>query len=60
METGDLGVPGEAALRHVDLEQEQDLGAAIIPLRGMEEGPALDQAATQELATQKFVQVNIF
>ena len=52
MVTGDLGVPGGAAQNHVDLEQEQDLGAVIIPLQGMEGDTAVEQAAPQDLATK--------
>ena len=59
MVTGALGVPGGAALKHVGLEQEQDLGAAITRLQSMEGDPAVDQAACQELATQELVQVNV-
>ena len=50
MVTGDLGALGGAALNHVDLEQEKDLGAATIPLKGTGGNTALDQAARQTLA----------
>ena len=61
MVTGDLGVPGGAAQNHVDLEQEQDLGAVIIPLQGMEGDTAVEQAAPQDLATKELVQtVNVY
>ena len=38
------------------VEQEQDPGAATIPLQSMEEDPVVDQAACQELV---LVQVNV-
>ena len=60
MVTGDLGVPGSAALNHVVLEQEKDLGAATILLQVMEGITAVAQAARQELATQELVQVNVY
>ena len=57
MVTGELGAPGEAALKLVGQEQEQDLGAATIPLLRMEGGTAVDHLVQQKLATIKFVQV---
>ena len=45
MVTGDLGVPGGAAL--VSLEQEKDLEAATIPKQEMGGKNALDQASHQ-------------
>ena len=57
MVSGDLGVPGGAALNHVVLEQEKDLGDAIILFQGMEGNTAVDQAARQKLATQELVDV---
>ena len=59
MVTGALGAPGEAALKHVELEQEKELGAVTIPLQSMGGDTALDQAARQELATLQLVQVNV-
>ena len=59
MVTGALGVPGGAALNPVDLEQEQDPGAATILQQGMEGDTAVDQAALQEVATQEVVQVSL-
>ena len=57
---GGLGVPGGPALNHVVLEQEKDLGAATIPLQGMEEKTALGQTLRQDLATQEHaVQVDV-
>ena len=55
MVTGALGVLGEVAPNHVDLEQEQDLGAATILQQGMGGDTAVDQAACQKLATQELV-----
>jgi len=55
MVTGALGVLGEVAPNHVDLEQKQGLGAATILLQGMGGDIALDQAAPQDLATQDLV-----
>ena len=43
MVTGVLGVPGEAALKHVDLEQEKGIGAATIHLQEMGDHSAVDQ-----------------
>ena len=61
MVIGDLGVPGGAALKHVDLEQEQDLGAATILQQGMEGNTAMDQTVRRDLATLKLVQtVNVY
>ena len=57
MVTGEHGVPGEAALKHVDQEQEKDQGAATTPPQRMGVITAEDQAACQGLATHKFVQV---
>ena len=57
MGNGTLGVPGGVALNHVVLEQEQDLGDAIILFQGMEGNTAVDQTACQELATQELVAV---
>ena len=59
MVTGVLGVPGEAVRKHVDLEQGIDIGGATTPLQGMAGNTAVDQAAGQELATHKLVQVNL-
>ena len=42
MVTGDLGDPGEAALKLAGQEQEQDLEVATIPLPRMEGGTAVD------------------
>ena len=61
MVTGALGVIGEVAPNHVDLEQEQDLGAATIPQQGMEGNTAMDQTVRRDLATLKLVQtVNVY
>ena len=57
MVIGELGVPGEDVLKHVDLEQEQDPGAATAPPQRMGGNTAVDQAACQGLATHKLVQV---
>ena len=57
MVTGELGAPGEAALKLVGQEQEQDLGSATILLPRMEGGTAVDHLVQQKLATE-FVQVN--
>ena len=57
MVTGDLGDPGEAALKLAGQEQEQDLEVATIPLPRMEGGTAVDHLVQQKLATIKFVQV---
>ena len=59
MVIGGLGVPGEAVLKHADLEQGIDIGGATTLLQGMAGNTALDQAAGQELATHKLVQVNL-
>ena len=47
MVTGDLGVPGGAAPKHV-MEQEKDLGAATIRIQEMGGRTVLDQAAHQK------------
>ena len=60
MVAGDPGVPGGAALNHVVLEQEKDLGAATILLQVMEGITAVDQAARLKLVTQELVQVNAY
>ena len=60
MEAGALGVPGGVVPKHVDLEQENDLGDATIPLQVMEGNTALDQTARQKLAIQELVQVNVY
>ena len=59
MVIGGLGIPGEAVLKHADLEQGIDIGGATTLLHGMAGNTALDQAAGQELATHKLVQVNL-
>ena len=55
MVTGDLGAPGEAALKLVGQDQEQDLEVATIPLLKMEGETALDHLVQQKLATVKLV-----
>ena len=55
MVTGDLGAPGEAALKLVGQEQEPDLEVATTPLLKMEEKTALDHLAQQKLATVELV-----
>ena len=57
MVTGDLGVPGGAALNHAVLEQEKDIGTATILLQVMEGITALDHTICQDLATQELVDV---
>ena len=57
MVTGDLGVPGGAALNHVVLEQEKDIGSATILFQVMEGMTAVDHTSRQELATQELVDV---